>query len=179
MAWPFGDAMMNGGQVTRARLLIWIHGDLLLRLLRKLLIRWVVGMDDVSSGRLFFSRRLAPCLWAGAIPSSESTARISEMQVAIFVCIIHVICAFRRSPTLRCGCSMRGGSYSGQSKLARSRFSFLLLSNRACVPVTLAQALVSERKRGERKKERKKRKKRKRGRGREEEKEEREKRKTE
>ena len=39
MAWPFGDAMMNGGQVTRARLLSWIPGVSLLRLLRKLIDR--------------------------------------------------------------------------------------------------------------------------------------------
>ena len=41
----FGNAMMNGGQVTRARVLLCIHGVFLLRLLRKLIDRSrVVGV---------------------------------------------------------------------------------------------------------------------------------------
>ena len=48
----FGDAMMNGGQVTRARLLSWIHGVFLLRLLRKLIDRSrVVGLHSGSHVR--------------------------------------------------------------------------------------------------------------------------------
>ena len=46
---PFGDAMMNGGQVTRARVLLCIHGVFLLRLLRKLIDRSrVVGLHSGS-----------------------------------------------------------------------------------------------------------------------------------
>ena len=46
----FGDAMINEGQVTRARVLLWIHGAfLLLRLLRKLIDRSrVVGLHSGS-----------------------------------------------------------------------------------------------------------------------------------
>ena len=45
----FGDAMMNGGQVTRARLLSWMHGVFLLRLFRKLIDRSrVVGVHSGS-----------------------------------------------------------------------------------------------------------------------------------
>ena len=43
----FGNAMMNGGQVTRARLLSWMHGVFLLRLFRKLIDRSrVVGLHS-------------------------------------------------------------------------------------------------------------------------------------
>ena len=61
----------------------------------------------------------------------------------------------------------RGGSYSGQSKLARSRF-FFLLSNGACVPVTLAQSFGFRKKKGgEEEREEEAKRERERGRGRE------------
>ena len=59
MRWrAFGDAMMNKGQATRARLLLWIHGVFVLRLLRKLIDRSrVVGSH---SGRDVCNVHLIP-----------------------------------------------------------------------------------------------------------------------